>query len=105
MDIFFYEKWKIVYRVALAILKWKRKELLKAKSMESCMKIIKDFSSFETNEVDQDKFFKVACKEFIFSKKLIVELEGVYDAQNPVDENSKRKNRPVQERAKESEKI
>ncbi|EGR30341.1 plant adhesion molecule 1, putative [Ichthyophthirius multifiliis] len=47
MDIFFNEKWKIVYRVALAILKLKKKEILQCKSMESFAGKIKLKLSFE----------------------------------------------------------
>ncbi|EAS03440.1 rab-GTPase-TBC domain protein (macronuclear) [Tetrahymena thermophila SB210] len=104
MDIFFFEKWKIVYRVALAMLKLKKKRLLNAKSFEEVFLVLKDFSEYENNIIDQDKFFKIACKDFIFSKTLIVELEQQYDALNPPNEN-KKKNRPLQARAKESEKL
>lgn len=79
MDIFFFEKWKIIYRVALAMLKLKKKRLLAAKSFEEVFAVLKDFSEYENNIIDQDKFFKMACKDFIFSKKLIVELEIQFD--------------------------
>jgi len=44
IDIFFFEKFKILYRVGLAILKCKEKEILEAKNMEKVIKIVKDNS-------------------------------------------------------------
>lgn len=75
MDIFLNEKWKILYRVSLAILKLKKKRILAAKSFEGVLNVLKNFSEYENNTIDEDKFFKMACKDFIFSKKLMVEIE------------------------------
>jgi len=75
MDVFFLEKWKIIYRVALAMLKLKKQRLLAAKNFEEIFVVLKDFSEYENSTIDEDKFFKSACHDFIFSKKLIIELE------------------------------
>lgn len=75
MDIFFLEKWKIIYRVTLTILKLKKSKLLACKTFEGLYLLLKDFSDFEKNEIEEDKFFKIACSDFTFSQKLIDDLE------------------------------
>jgi hypothetical protein len=44
-DIFFYEGWKIIFRVSLAILKIKEKEILEAKTFDKIMAILKSLDS------------------------------------------------------------
>lgn len=68
IDIFFFEKWKIMYRVSLTILKLKEKRILTATSFEDVYFILKDFSEYNTkNVIHENKFFKIACNDFIFS--------------------------------------
>ena len=67
-DIFFNEKFKILYRVALAILKIKEAEILACKSCDSILMILKNY---ENNEFkDEDQFIKIA-KGFSFKTALI----------------------------------
>lgn len=72
MDIFLLEGYKIIYRVALAILKLKKKKLLKAKDLEAAMLELKDFSQEEWK--NEDLIIKTAVS-FKFSKKGVKNIE------------------------------
>ncbi len=53
-DIFFFEGWKIIFRVSLAIIKNKEKEILEARSFDKIMQILKTLDSLAEIE---DKLF------------------------------------------------
>lgn len=73
MDVFWFEKMKVIFRAALAIIKIRKHEILavrdilnfKAESFEEALGILKDHTFFE--DFDPDKFMKIAFKDFIFS--------------------------------------
>ncbi len=58
IDSLLFERNKIIYRVALAILKIKQKKILKAGSMEDMMTLLKDYK--EPEFFNDDKFMKIA---------------------------------------------
>jgi Rab-GTPase-TBC domain len=59
IDCLLFERNKIIYRVALAILKIKQKKIVKAKSMEEMMALFKEYKEPEFFDND-DKFMKIA---------------------------------------------
>ena len=59
IDCLLFERNKIIYRVALAILKIKQKKIVKAKSMEEMMALFKEYKEPEFFDSD-DKFMKIA---------------------------------------------
>lgn len=68
IDCLLFERNKIIYRVALAILKVKSKGIIKAQTMEDMMAQFKDYK--EPIFFDDDKFMKIAFK-FSLSRKEI----------------------------------
>jgi len=79
IDCFLLEKWKIIYRLALAILKKKEKKLLSARLIEEIFAILKDFSDFQGSE---DKLFRSAIKDFVFGRQLISNMEKEFNEQH-----------------------
>lgn len=61
MDIFLLEKWKIVYRIALALLKVRSKKILASSGFEQGYTAVKEFGNLE-EEIDEDTFFKIVCE-------------------------------------------
>jgi TBC1 domain family member 10 len=74
-DCFFYEGFKVIYRVYLAILEKKSKQLAKC-SFERIMEIIRSIG----NDVEADSLLK-NCFKFSLSQKLINRLENDYRTQ------------------------
>lgn len=75
-DIFLLEKWKIIFRVGLTIIKYQEQAILKAESFDDVMVALKQCDVF--NKVDEDEFFNKAMKSFVFSKKKITKYEEEY---------------------------
>ena len=65
-DTFLFEKFKILYRVALAIIKIKEKKLLQCKTMDKVMECLKTFKEPEFQ--DDDKFIEI-CFKLSLSRK------------------------------------
>jgi GTPase-activating protein len=72
-DSFLNEKFKIVYRVALAIFKIKEKALLECKSMDKIMDNLKQFKEPEFQ--DDDLFISIAFKIKLSRKDIEVYIE------------------------------
>lgn len=71
-DCFLFEKFKIIYRIGLAIIKIKEKKLLECKNMDN---IIIHLKTFEESEFyDDDTFIKVAFSINLTRKDIEVRL-------------------------------
>ena len=69
LDIFLYEGYKIIYRVALSILKIKEKELIAAKDFDNIVVCLKNFKHEKFR--DEDLIIKTSLS-FRFSRKKIM---------------------------------
>ena len=77
IDVFLNEGFKILFRVGLALVKMKSRELLGTNEMIEALIALKNFEFLE--EIDEDEFFKVAFS-FKFSRKHLAKLERQYDS-------------------------
>jgi len=80
IDTFLCEKMKILYRVALTILKYKEKELLEANSLDKIMLGLKNFK--DPKWFDDDKFIKTAF-EIKLKTIEILQIEKRYVPEKP----------------------
>ena len=69
-DTFLFEKMKILYRVGLAIIKYKEKELLECKDLGKIMLELREFN--DKRWADDDKFLKTAFEIKLSSKEILV---------------------------------
>ena len=70
MDVFLYEKQKILYRISLGILKVMERDLLSKNGMERIMPQLKNFSG--PVWLDEDTFFKLAFSISLTRKEIDV---------------------------------
>jgi hypothetical protein len=69
-DCFLNEKFKILFRVGLAIFKIKEKSLMECKNMDKIMECLKSFKESEFQ--DDDKFVEIAFKIKLSKKDIEV---------------------------------
>lgn len=90
-DIFLLEKWKIIYRVGLTILKHHEAAILRAQGFDEIMVALKNIDVFA--EMDEDQFFSTANNQFIFSKKKILKYELEFKNKNPISNTENKPNK------------